>query len=177
MATTSSSKSDADWAKFQLVYAFETKYQYDLAAFDQYISGLMVSLDLNLFSSSRGTKFSSSSKVSNAAKATQVGIIGELRLDELVGGKPNVKFDTTLGRRFVDQLSDQIAYESKVGYVAYSSKTILQIRKDAELIQGGSVKRATWYFFRSPNTGKIGADQRILDLLTNNNIKYIIYDK
>ena len=177
MATTSSSKGEADWAKFQLVYAFETKYQYDLAVFDQYISGLMVTLDLNFSSSTRGTRFSSSAKVTNAAKATQVGIIGEIRLAELVGGKPNVKFDTSLGRRFVEQLSNRIAYESKVGYVAYSSKTILQIQKDAELINKGLVNGATWYFFRSPNTGKIGADQRILDLLTKYNIEYIIHDK
>ncbi|MNY82527.1 hypothetical protein D3C86_2246890 [compost metagenome] len=48
--------------------------------------------------------------------------------------------------------------------------------KDAELIKLKRIQGATWYFFRSSGTGKIGADQRFLDALTQNGIKYIIYD-
>lgn len=51
-----------------------------------------------------------------------------------------------------------------------------QITKDAELIRKGSIDGATWYFFKSPNTGKIGADQKVLDALTQSGIKYVIYD-
>ena len=171
IATSSSSDGQADWAKQQLVNAFETKYQYDLAAFDQYISGLLISLDLNIFRTAK-------TKVMNAAKKTQVGVIGEIKLAELVGGRPNVYFKTSLGGRYVDQLSNGIAYESKTGFVKYGESTLAwkQIKKDAELLRTEAVDGVYWYFFRSPQTGKVGADPRILSELTKNGIKYKIFE-
>jgi RHS repeat-associated protein len=171
------SEGQAYWARQQLVNAFETKYQYDQAAFDQYISGLMISLQLNIVKVPRAGKISSAKKVTRVAKNSQVGILGELKLAEIVGGRPNVYFSTSSGARYVDQLSKGIAYESKAGYVEYSTKVMNQIKKDIELIETGRIDGATWYFFRSPSTGKIGADQRILDALTDNGIKYVLYDK
>ncbi|GAK40663.1 RHS repeat-associated core domain-containing protein [Paenibacillus urinalis] len=172
MATLSGySSGQASWAKEQLMFAFETKYQYDQAAFEQYLNGLLISLHVSIPKVPKVA--SAAASVTRVARNSQVGVLGELKLAELVGGKPNQYFKTTLGGRYVDQLSNGIAYESKMGFVNYSSKVMTQISKDAELLSNGSIDGATWVFFRSPSTGKIGADQRVLDALASYGIKYI----
>ncbi|MNT54911.1 hypothetical protein D3C72_1921070 [compost metagenome] len=75
----------------------------------------------------------------------------------------------------MDVLVKKVAYESKVGFVKFSQATIRQIQKDAELLGRDLIKRAEWHFFRSEITGLIGADSRILKMLSDNGIKYVIH--
>lgn len=46
-----------------------------------------------------------------------------------------------------------------------------QVAKDAELLSTGQVKDVTWVFFRSPNTGKVGASPELLKQLNSAGIK------
>ncbi|WP_411342700.1 hypothetical protein ACE3MZ_13625 [Paenibacillus sp. WLX1005] len=101
--------------------------------------------------------------VASLAKAT-----GENQLQQ--------HFKTSMGTRIIDVLVKGSAYESKVGYVKYSQVAKTQILKDAELVANDSVKNYTWHFLRSGVTGKVGADPRLLQLLTQNGIKYVIHE-
>lgn len=81
------------------------------------------------------------------------------------------------GTRTIDTLDIKgIAHESKVGYVGWSAKAKYQILKDAALIRNRGIKGAHWHFYRSANTGTIGADPRILRLLNRKGIGCTIYD-
>ena len=111
----------------------------------------------------------------NAAKGVgATGKFGENALKAL-GGESQVYFRTSQGGRYVDQLVNGIANESKVGYTSFTSTIRGQIAKDAELIQTGRIDGATWNFFTSPVTGKGGASQPLLDALRQNGIDYIIH--
>lgn len=55
--------------------------------------------------------------------AFKTGQQGEKHLVDLVGGESQVYFKTSYGGRYVDQLADGIAYESKVGYRSLDSFT------------------------------------------------------
>lgn len=80
-----------------------------------------------------------------------------------------------MGRRIIDVLVDGVAYESKVGYLKYSQVAVNQIMKDAELIAVDQIKGSVWHFFKSGVTKEVGADPRLLDLLTQTGIKYVIH--
>ncbi|HJV15999.1 MAG TPA: hypothetical protein VJ546_01195 [Bacillales bacterium] len=103
------------------------------------------------------------------------GKAGEKYLANLVGGKSQVYFKTSSGGRYIDQLANGIAYESKVGYTSLTSRVRTQILKDAELIKKGQINGAEWNFFRSADTGKIGASKQLLQFLKQNGIKYKIH--
>ncbi len=104
------------------------------------------------------------------------GSDGEAELARLVGGKSHAYRKTSLGARFIDQLSpDNIAHESKVGYTTLTRFVKKQILKDAELIENGTINGAIWHFFKSGVTGKGGASQPLLRFLTKHGIKYIIH--
>jgi RHS repeat-associated protein len=103
------------------------------------------------------------------------GKAGEKYLANLVGGKPQVYFKTSSGGRYIDQLANGIAYESKVGYTSLTSRIKTQILKDAELIKKGQINGAEWNFFRSADTGKIGASKQLIQFLKQNGIKYKIH--
>lgn len=64
-----------------------------------------------------------------------------------------------MGGRFVDQLADGVAHESKVGYTSLRKRVKTQILKDAELVSRGKVDDAVWHFYRSNATGKIGPSE------------------
>jgi hypothetical protein len=83
------------------------------------------------------------------------GKVGEQALKAL-GGEPQAYFPTSQGGRFVDQLVDGIAHESKVGYKSLTPTIARQIAKDAELIGTSQIDGATWHFFQSPVTGLAG---------------------
>jgi hypothetical protein len=109
------------------------------------------------------------SGAANAGRAAYTAIgstgrIGEAYLKGL-GGRSQVYFLTTRGARYVDQLVNGVAYESKVGYVTMSPKVALQIAKDEELLVGQNITAAEWHFFTSPVTGQVGAAQSVLDML------------
>ena len=100
----------------------------------------------------------------------------EVALARRYGGTQQEPFQTSRGRRIVDVLSSSgIAHESKVGYTSLTQRTRSQILKDAELVANGTIKRSHWHFFRSQETGKVGATQQLLDFLKENGIRYTIY--
>ena len=91
------------------------------------------------------------------------GKIGEDFLKTL-GGVSQKYFETTVGKggRFVDQLVNGVAYESKVGYTTLTKDIQMQIAKDAELLANKAqtgVDKVVWTFFESPVTGKAGASK------------------
>ena len=105
------------------------------------------------------------------------GNAGESFLKNAFGGESQVELATSLGKRFVDQIAEGAAHESKVGYVAYSEKAMTQIAKDAEILTNklGGVKEYTWHFFRSGITHKVGADPRIIEALNKAGIKAVFH--
>lgn len=56
------------------------------------------------------------------------------------GGESQVYFRTSQGGRYVDQLVNGIANESKVGYTTLTPDIHLQIAKDVELMQSAKSK-------------------------------------
>jgi RHS repeat-associated protein len=95
-----------------------------------------------------------------------------------IGGRAQEPFNTSSGPRIVDAYNPEteVAAESKSGFVQYSERIITQIEKDAELLRNPNVpiKEYIWRFYRSPYTGRIGADPRVLQLLEDNGIKWIL---
>jgi filamentous hemagglutinin len=80
-----------------------------------------------------------------------------------------------LGGRYVDQLVNGIANESKVGYQSLTPGIQLQVMKDVELMQTQQVEGAVWNFYRSPVTGKIGPSGPLSDFLIQNNIPVVLH--
>lgn len=80
--------------------------------------------------------------------------------------------------RYVDIVdSDRVAHEVKSGYVKYQSSIARQIEKDAILVrtEQTGINGTVWHFVASDRSGTIGADPRILDLLEENGINYVIH--
>ena len=113
-----------------------------------------------------------SGAVSNYSKIGSTGIVGEEALKAL-GGKSQVRFETSQGARIVDQLVKGAAHESKVGYTTLTKSIQKQIAKDIELMSKKEIKSSTWHFFKSPVTGKGGASQPLLNELQNKGIKVV----
>jgi hypothetical protein len=107
------------------------------------------------------------------------GISGEEALKIAHPGSSQVYFQTFVngnkGGRYVDQLSNGIAYEAKVGYTCLSQRVRIQVMKDAYLLQTNQVNAVVWEFFKSDITGRGGATQQLLDFLTQNGIQYVIH--
>jgi filamentous hemagglutinin len=74
-----------------------------------------------------------------------------------------------LGGRYVDQLVNGIANESKVGYQSLTPGIQLQV------MQTQQVEGAVWNFYRSPVTGKIGPSGPLSDFLIQNNIPVVLH--
>ncbi|MDY5286184.1 MAG: polymorphic toxin-type HINT domain-containing protein [Lentihominibacter sp.] len=110
------------------------------------------------------------------SKSYMTGAEGEEELKQLVGGKSQKHFSTSIGGRFVDQYSNNIAHEAKVGYVPLTKRIRTQVEKDAELMRNGDIEGAHWHFFRSGVTGKIGPSAPLRNLLEEHGIKYTIYE-
>jgi hypothetical protein len=117
-------------------------------------------------------------KASRAAQGAKTigatGKIGEQALKKL-GGKSQQSFRTSKGLRYVDQLVDGVAHESKVGYTTLNKKIQTQIQKDAELIRNKEIKGAVWHFFVSPKTGAGGPSAPLLEALRGNGIGVVIH--
>jgi len=97
------------------------------------------------------------------------GKIGEQALQQL-GGESQVFFRTSQGGRYVDQLVEGVAHEAKVGYQSLTPVIARQIAKDAELIGARQIEGATWHFFRSPVTGRVGPSGPLLNALEQGGI-------
>ena len=102
------------------------------------------------------------------------GKLGEAALKAL-GGESQVAFRTSVGRRVVDQLVNGIAHESKVGYASLTKGIAGQIAKDAELMASGEIRGATWHFFRSSVTGKIGPSAPLRQALGDAGIGIVMH--
>jgi RHS repeat-associated protein len=102
------------------------------------------------------------------------GKIGEAALKQL-GGESQVFFRTSRGGRYVDQLVNGVAHESKVGYSSLTKGVARQIAKDAELISTGQIRGAVWNFFRSPVTGQVGPSAPLASALQRAGIKVVIH--
>ncbi|MBI3447898.1 MAG: hypothetical protein HY049_03100 [Acidobacteria bacterium] len=109
-----------------------------------------------------------------APRIGATGVVGETALKEL-GGESQVFFQTSQGARYVDQLVNGVANESKVGYTSLTQSVTTQIAKDAELIQSGKVDGAVWHFFTSPVTGQVGPSGPLLQALQNAGITVVIH--
>lgn len=104
------------------------------------------------------------------------GKIGESYLQSL-SGSPQKYFPTITGKggRYIDQLVNGVAHESKVGYQSLTSGIKEQIAKDVELIKSGEIDSSVWHFFKSPITGKGGASKQLLKELKNSGIETVIH--
>ena len=85
-----------------------------------------------------------------------------------------VQVCNALARRF-DVVADGVAHESKVGPVPFSASIEKQIRSDAYLIETGEIVGAQWHFFPSAVSNKVGANEKVLDLLEEFGIPYTIH--
>jgi len=102
------------------------------------------------------------------------GDIGEAALKKL-GGQSQVYFRTGQGGRYVDQLVEGIAHESKVGYTSLTQRIQRQIAKDAELIAARDIEGAVWHFFTSPVTGKGGPSGPLRQALKEAGIQILVH--
>ena len=102
------------------------------------------------------------------------GKVGEQYLQTL-GGESQVYFPTSQGGRYIDQLVNGVANESKVGYQSLTPSIQLQISKDAELLNINVVQGVNWHFFQSPVTGLGGPSQPLLNALQQNGFNVIIH--
>ena len=117
-----------------------------------------------------GAAGTTSTTSTNPSPIGATGDIGEDWLKQF-GGRPQAYFPTTQGTRYIDQLINGMAYESKVGYVALTQDISLQVSKDVELIHSGAVSSVSWVFFPSPTTGAYGPSGPLYNLLVNNGIQ------
>jgi Bacterial TSP3 repeat len=118
-----------------------------------------------------------------AARFFAKGKDGEVFLENLYGatlkGADKQVWASTKGYigkgRFFDVFVEGVAHESKVGHVAWSKSIENQIRKDAWLIQNGTIEGAHWHFFASSASNTVGADKKVLNLLDELGIPYTIH--
>jgi|GEM_PF-3372081 len=104
------------------------------------------------------------------------GKFGQSYLQTAFGGTPQVSFQTSLGQRVVDVLSQEgVALESKVGYQSLTSAIRSQIAKDVQLVNTGAVQGAEWHFFVSPITGIGGPSAPLAAALNSAGIPFFVY--
>ncbi len=108
------------------------------------------------------------------AQNKEAGTAAENALNELFGGTQQAFFNTSKGRRFVDNLTDNgIAQESKVGRVSFSRRIRKQLSKDLEILSDptNNVRRIEWHF--APGKTGSGASQRLKNALKEGGAFYI----
>lgn len=79
----------------------------------------------------------------------------------------------TIGRHVDIVDGSGVLHEVKSGYVSLRSSISRQIVKDAMLKAQG--RDVVWHFVASGRSGSMGADPRVLDLLDENGISYVIH--
>ena len=120
------------------------------------------------------------SKITTATSAySKIGSTGKVGEDalKLLGGESQVYLKTSEGGRYIDQLVNGVANESKVGYTTLTKSITTQIAKDAEIVKNGTggVQSSVWHFFKSPVTGQGGASAPLLKELAKNGITPVIH--
>lgn len=105
------------------------------------------------------------------------GIDAENFLNDTYGGSQQAYFPTSTGGRYIDNLVDGIAMESKVGRTSLSSRVRNQIAKDVELMNtpGSGVDEIEWHFFTSPTTGNNGPTGPLRTALVDAGINIVIH--
>ncbi len=107
------------------------------------------------------------------------GKTGEQALAAAHPGESQKYFQTFVngvkGGRYVDQFSNGVAYEAKVGYTCLSQRIKTQILKDVYLMKNGDVSSVVWEFYRSDITGRVGASKELLQFLTEHGIDFVIH--
>ncbi len=132
-----------------------------------------------------GRTFKALGRVKNAEKIGRArsgvqanraaGLIGENFLRDTYGGAQQVFRRTSQGGRYIDNLANGIAMESKVGRTSLTSRVRAQIAKDVELMntpQSG-VDMVEWHFFAS-STG-VGPTGPLRSALENAGITTVLY--
>jgi hypothetical protein len=102
------------------------------------------------------------------------GKVGENALKAL-GGDSQVFFRTSKGARYVDQLVNGVAHESKVGYTTLTRSVSRQIAKDVELLGSKEIQGSVWHFFKSPQTGLGGPSGPLRKALEDAGIGIVIH--
>jgi filamentous hemagglutinin len=126
------------------------------------------------FGATRALASASRTTSMGGALPSQIGRVGEDFLQRTFGGRP-ASFETSMGRRVVDNFSGGIARESKVGEVSMSPRVRLQVDKELELRQTGQIVDSEWHFFRSPVTGRIGPTSSVERLLKECGIECVYH--
>jgi hypothetical protein len=159
--------------------AMQAKAKGDMQGYTQYMAksgeyGLGLAFDVAggavfkglgmLYKASKPVIKVATSQLIDASKwtANSLGDLGEFALSNYYKGAQQVRKMTTSGSlRIIDVLDGTIARESKVGFKRGSDKFIQeQFSKDLELLADAEsgVTEVVWTFFKSPKTGKVGAD-------------------
>ena len=96
-------------------------------------------------------------------------------MNNLFGGTPQKTFNTTEGKRVVDNFVDATAQESKVGRTAASSRVKQQVAKDAAMVKDATsqVNKAEWHFF--PGKTGTGPTKQLEELLRKNDFSIFIH--
>jgi len=116
------------------------------------------------------------SKAAQIAENRIAGKAGENFLKNTYGGAQQVYKRLADGsKRYIDNLVDGIAQESKVGRMSATKKIIEQVRKDVELLNtpGSGVSKVEWHFF--PGKTGVGPTGPLQDLLKNSGIDIIVH--
>ncbi len=98
-------------------------------------------------------------------------------LNAKYGGEPQVRFDTSLGPRTIDNFTDEgILQEAKSGYTDLTESIERQIDKEIELVNtpGNGVNSAEWHFFESSVSG-IGPSPSLINALQEGVIKIFVH--
>jgi hypothetical protein len=106
------------------------------------------------------------------------GAAGEAALNAKVGGLPQVEVNiANQSTRIIDQVAGVVAYEMKVGRVAYTARIASQIARDRIIRQSrlGGIRESVWVFGQSAVTGQIGASARVLAELEQAGIKFVSF--
>ena len=98
-----------------------------------------------------------------------------LQRQESYGGAQQVFRETSTGSRYIDNLVDGLAMESKVGRTSLSPRVQSQIAKDFELMNtpGSGVTEVQWHFF--PSKTGLGPTRPLQKALQDAGIGIVIH--
>lgn len=103
------------------------------------------------------------------------GQVGERFLADTYGSEQPVSRLTSSGRRFIDNLSNGVAQESKVGRAGLTSRIVSQINKDRELLDtpGNGIDSVEWHFF--PSSTGVGPTAQLEEVLLAQGIDVVVH--
>jgi Mg-chelatase subunit ChlD len=112
-------------------------------------------------------------KEAEDAVATALGIVSSPRTRQVYRTAPGFS-----GGRVADLVDGGVMREVKSGFVPYRSRIREQILKDAAIladqVDNSDIDEVVWHFVGG-RTGSLGADPRILDMLDDYGIQYVIH--